>query len=200
MPELGLAGSGWAKTIVSFLMLFALVAYTYATPVFRGYGLFRGRLKFDMSVCAEIVRLGIPVAGIVILEASLFMAVSLFSGILGPIPLATYQVMMAWVGIAFVTAHGLAEAGMLRIAHSIGAGSMPAARQAGVLTFTIGTIWLAVLAIVPVLFPHVLVGAFLDANDPGFDDVLTMTTRLLILAAFFQVFDGLQLMATLAWW
>ena len=198
LPALGLAGAGWAKTIVSFFMLFALVAYTYATPVFRGYGLFRGRLKIDLSVCSEIIRLGVPVAGIVILEASLFAAVSIFSGILGPIPLATYQVMMAWVGIAFVTAHGLAEAGMVRIAHSIGAGSMPAARQAGVLTFAIGAIWLTVLAIVPVAFPHVLVGAFLSPSDPGFNDVLTMTTRLLIIAAFFQVFDGLQVMAALA--
>ncbi len=198
MPALGLAGAGWAKTIVSVLMLIALVLYTYMTPIFRGYGLFRGRLKFDMGVCSEILRLGIPVAGIVILEASLFAAVSIFSGILGPIPLATYQVMMAWVGIAFVSAHGLAEAGMVRIAHSIGAGSMSAARQAGLLTFAIGVFWLTVLAIVPVAYPHVLVGAFLSPDDPGFDAVLTMTTRLLILAAFFQVFDGLQVMAALA--
>ena len=45
------------------------------------------------------LRLGIPVVGIVILEAGLFAAVSIFSGILGPVPLATYQVMIAWVGI-----------------------------------------------------------------------------------------------------
>ena len=75
---------------------------------------------------------------------------------------------------------------------------MPAARQAGLLTFAIGVVWLTVLAIVPVAYPHILVGAFLSPDDPGFDDVLTMTTRLLILAAFFQVFDGLQVMAALA--
>ena len=87
---------------------------------------------------------------------------------------------------------------MVRIAHSIGAGSMPAARQAGLLTFAIGVIALIIMAIVPVAYPHVLVGAFLSPDDPGFDDVLSMTTRLLILAAFFQVFDGLQVMAALA--
>ena len=198
IPALGVAGAGWAKTIVSIFMLLALVAYTYATPIFRGYGLFRGRLKIDMNVCGEILRLGIPVVGIVVLEASLFAAVSIFSGILGPIPLATYQVMIAWVGIAFVTAHGLAEAGMVRVAHSIGSGNMSAARQAGMLTFAMGVVWLVVLAIIPISFPRFLVAAFLSPNDPGFVDVLTMTTRLLILAAFFQVFDGLQVMAALA--
>jgi len=198
LPELGLAGAGLAKAIVAVFMLISLVTYTYLTPTFRGYGLFLGRLKIDPSVCGEILRLGLPVAGIVILEASLFAAVSIFSGILGAVPLATYQVMIAWVGIAFVSAHGLAEAGMVRIAHNIGRGSLPGARQAGILTFLMGIVVLIALAIFPITFPRLLVETFLSADDPGFNDVLTMTTRLLVLAACFQVFDGLQVMAALA--
>ncbi len=198
LPELGVAGAGWAKTIVSVFMLLALVTYTYVTPTLRGYGLFLGRLRVDRTICGEIIRLGLPVVGIVILEASLFAAVSIFSGLLGPVPLAAYQVMIAWIGIAFVMAHGLAEAGMVRIAYSIGRGSMSSARQAGILTFTMGIVLLIVLAVIPITFPRLLVETFLSPDDPGFNDVLTLTTRLLILAAFFQVFDGLQVMAALA--
>lgn len=198
LPELGVAGAGWAKAVVSVFMLFALAAYTYVTPTLRGYGLFLERLRIDPKVCGEIIRLGLPVVGIVILEASLFAAVSIFSGLLGPVPLAVYQVMIAWVGIAFVMAHGLAEAGMVRVAHNIGRGSMSSARQAGILTFAMGTALLVILAIIPIKFPRFLVETFLSPNDPGFNDVLTLTTRLLVLAAFFQVFDGLQVMAALA--
>ncbi|MEM7022550.1 MAG: MATE family efflux transporter [Pseudomonadota bacterium] len=198
LPALGVAGAGWAKTIVSFTMFFALLAYTYLTPTFRGYGLFRGRFKLDLTVCREIFRLGIPVMGIVILEASLFFAVAIFSGQLGAVALATYQVMIAWVGFAFVTAHGLAEAGMVRVAHGIGRGSMASSRQSGLLTFAIGVVWLTLLIAVPLLSPEPIVRIFLDENDPGFAEVLTMVTQLLILAAFFQIFDGLQVMAALA--
>jgi MATE family multidrug resistance protein len=198
LPALGVAGAGWAKVIVSVFMCLALLAYTYLTPVFRGYGVFRGRLTIDLGVCREIIRLGLPVAGIVVLEASLFAAVSIFSGILGAIALATSQVMLAWIGIAFVTAHGLAEAGMVRVAHGVGRGSIAASRQAGLLTFGIGVVWLVLLSAVPLNFPEPLVRVFLDPGDPGFDQVLALTTRLLILAAFFQVFDGLQVMASLA--
>ena len=195
---LGVAGAGWAKTIVSVLMFLAVLAYTYLTPTFRGYGLFRGRLSFDPGVCGEIFRLGIPVAGIVVLEAGLFAAVAIFSGILGAVPLATYQVMIAWVGIAFMTAHGLAEAGMVRVAYGIGRNSVAAARQAGLLTFAMGIFWLILLIAVPLNYPEPLVRIFLDRSDPGFDQVLTLTTQLLYLAAFFQIFDGLQVMASLA--
>ncbi len=198
LPELGVAGAGWSKVVVSVFMLLSLLAYTYWTPTFRGYGLFRGALKVDFGVWREILRLGIPVAGIVILEAGLFIAVSIFSGQLGPIALATYQVMIAWIGIAFMTANGLAEAGMVRVAFAVGRGSRAAARQAGFLTFIMGVTWLALLMAVPLSFPETLVLAFLDADDPGFQEVLALTTRLLILAAFFQIFDGLQVMAALA--
>ncbi len=198
LPALGVAGAGWAKTIVSSLMFLAVLAYTYFTPTFRGYGLFRGRLSLDLGVCREIFRLGIPVAGIVILEMGLFAAVAIFSGLLGAVPLATYQVMLAWIGIAFMTAHGLAEAGMVRVAHGIGRNSLASARQAGLLTFAMGVGWLVLLIAVPLKYPEPLVRIFLDENDPGFSKVLSLTTQLLYLAAFFQIFDGLQVMASLA--
>jgi len=198
LPALGVAGAGWAKTIVSALMFLAVLAYTYFTPTFRGYGLFRGRLSLDLGVCREIFRLGIPVAGIVIMEAGLFAAVAIFSGLLGVVPLATYQVMLAWIGIAFMTAHGLAEAGMVRVAYGIGRNSLASARQAGLLTFAMGVAWLVLLIAVPLKYPEPLVRIFLDESDPGFSQVLSLTTQLLYLAAFFQIFDGLQVMASLA--
>ena len=66
------------------------------------------------------------------------------------------------------------------------------------MTFGMGIVWLAMLSAVPLLFPETLVRIFLDPGDPGFGEVLALTTRLLVLAACFQVFDGLQVMASLA--
>lgn len=198
LPGLGVAGAGWARTVVAVAMLAALVVHMHRTPAFRGYGLFQGRFRPDPARLREILRIGAPVACIVILESSLFLAVSILSGVLGPVPLATYQVMIAWVGIAFVMAQGLAEAGMVRVAHGAGRGSLAASRQSGLVTFGIGVAWLALLAIVPLSFPETLVRAFLDPADEGFGEVLALTSRLVVLAAFFQVFDGLQVMASFA--
>lgn len=197
LPALGVAGAGWAKTIVTVAMLLALTLYAYVTPALRGYGLFRGRLRVDPIVFREIIRLGLPVAAIVLLEVSLFVAVSIFSGVLGPVPLAAYQIMLAWIAIAFMFARGLAEAGMVRVAYGVGSNNPRAARQSGLLAMSMGVAVLLALAVVPIRFPEPLVGIFLSRDDPGFDEVLTLTTRLLVLAAFFQVFDGLQVMATL---
>ena len=62
----------------------------------------------------------------------------------------------------------------------------------------VGMVWLTVLAAVPLSFPEPLVRAFLRPDDPGFQTILDLTSRLLLLAAFFQIFDGLQVIAALA--
>ena len=198
LPELGAAGAGWATTLVSWAMVAALAFYTYRTPHLRGYGLFIERLRFDLSACAEIARLGLPVAGLVLLEVGLFMTVSILSGVLGVESLAAYEVLMGWIGIPFVIALGLAEATMVRVAYGVGRDSRAAARQAGLLGMTMGIAILGFLVVVPLGLPELIVRMFLEPGDPGFARVAALSAQLLVIAAIFQVFDGLQAIASRA--
>ena len=198
LPALGVAGAGWATTIVSWAMLAGLTAYTFRTPGLRGAGLFRGRLRFDRAVCAEIARLGLPVAGLVLLESGLFVAVAILSGVLGAVSLAAFEVLMGWVSIPFVVALGLAEATMVRVAYGVGRNSAAASRQAGLLGMAMGVAVLGLMVAVPLGLPELIVRVFLAPEDPGFPQVAALAARLLVIAAIFQVFDGLQATASRA--
>jgi MATE family multidrug resistance protein len=198
LPALGVAGAGWATTIVSWAMLIALALHILRTPGLRGAGLLRGRLRFDPVVCAEIARLGLPVAGLVLLESGLFVAVAILSGVLGAESLAAFEILMGWVGIPFVIALGLAEATMVRVAHGLGRNSPASARQAGLLGMAMGTALLTLLVAVPLGLPDLIIRVFLEPEDPGFAQVATLSARLLVIAALFQVFDGLQAIASRA--
>ncbi|MEM7170157.1 MAG: MATE family efflux transporter [Pseudomonadota bacterium] len=197
-PELGLFGAGLATTIVSWIMFFSLLVYAFQTPTFRGYGLFLGRLRFDSQICAEICRLGFPVAGLVFLESGLFGTVSVLSGVLGAANLAVYEVLIAWVGIPFVIAFGIAEATMVRVAYGMGRHSPAAARQSGLLGMAAGVVILTCLVAVPLGIPEIIVLLFLDSADPGFSEVFSLAVSLLYIVAIFQVFDGLQAIAARA--
>lgn len=198
LPALGYMGAGWAMAIVWWIMLAALVAAIWMTPVLRGYGVFRGRLSVDSSICGEIVRLGLPVCAIVAVEAGLFAAVSLLSGYIGVIELAVYNVIIGWVGVPFVVAQGIAQAGMIRVAHGMGNGRPDVARQAGLLTMLMGGATIAAMIVVPVGLPEVIVDVFLDRGDPGFGAVASLARDLFLVAGLFQVFDGLQVIASYA--
>lgn len=191
-PELGAAGAGVATTVVSWLMLIALVVYIYRKPALRGYGLFRSRFRIDPKIVKVIFRLGLPIGALVGVEAGLFMAVALLSGVIGPEMLAAHQVLMTWIGIPFVIALGLAEAGMVRVAHSVGRGDPAGARQAGLVTLAAGATLLTLLVAAPLLLAEEITRIFIPADDPDFAAVSALVSVLMIIAAVFQVFDGVQ--------
>ena len=195
LPELGLAGAGLATSVVNWLMLIALVAHVWRTPALRGYGLFRARLRVDIAIIGEFFRLGFPVAGLVAVEAGLFTAVGLLSGVIGSETLAAHQVLMGWIGFPFMIALALAEATMVRVAFNVGRRDPGAARYSGLTGMGTGVAVLLALSFVPVLMAEEITRIFIPADDPGFAEVSAIAARLMLLAAVFQVFDGLQVIA-----
>ncbi len=196
LPEMGLAGAGLATTLVSWLMFFALLAYVYRTRALRGYGVFSGHWHVNRKVMTEIVSLGIPVAGLVFLEAGMFSAASILSGIIGAATLAAYEIVLSWVGLSFMLALGMAEAGMIRVAQAVGCNRMQQARQAGLLAKALGVFLVCILLIVPLYFAEAFATLFISPEDPGFDEVTGLTRNFFLIAVCFQIFDGLQAVAT----
>lgn len=198
VPAMGVGGAGLATTLVNWLMFLMLLVHVYRKPSLRGYGVFLGRWRVDLPVCWEILYLGIPVAGLVALEAGLFLAASVLSGRISAETLAAYEITLSWVGVSFMTALGLAEATMVRVAHGIGSDSPAAARRAGMVGMGLGVSILVTLVVFPLVFGHGIAAIFIDPGDPGSDVVTAMVIEFLAIAAIFQVFDGLQAIAARA--
>ncbi len=192
LPAMGTAGAGLALSIVMWLMFAALLAYVYFTPSLRGYGVFRGRLRIDWTVIGEIVRLGLPIAGLVLVEAGMFTVVGLLSGVISPEMLAAHQITMAWIGIPFVLAAAIAEGTMVRVAHGVGRGDPAGARQAGVVGLSLGVGLLLVLVAAPLTLAEDIAAMFVSPEDPGAAEVSELVVKIMAIAAIFQVFDGAQ--------
>lgn len=195
LPRLGIAGAGLAWAISMWFKCLSLAAYVF---------LLIRRERLPASHWAEdagrhlvaLIRLGAPVAGIAALESGLFAATALLSGILGARELAAYQMVMGWIGIPFVISLGVSEAVMVRVAYWIGAGNPRAARQAGNLGMAIGVAIPFILVLIPVFAPDLVTRIFLDPSDPAYGEIAALVAVLLVIAAVFQVFDGLQAIAS----
>ena len=198
IPALGLAGAGLAMTIVSWTMFILLLVHVYITDDLRGYGVFASRWKVDLAICREITVLGIPVAGLLIFEASLFTVVSVLTGIINAETLAAYQITVAWFGIPLVVAIGIAEAAMVRVAQGVGRVDWQGARKSGMFGMACGILLLATMIIFPAGMTDTIISIFISDEDPGFATVSPLATDFLLIAALFQVFDGLQAIAARA--
>jgi MATE family multidrug resistance protein len=86
---------------------------------------------------------------------------------------------------------GVSSAGAVRVGHAVGRGDPGAAGRAGWTALLFGAVFMSGAALVFVSFPTPLIGAF--TSDAA---VLQIGTSLLLVAAIFQLFDGLQSVAT----
>ena len=195
LPKLGIAGAGLAWAIAMWFKCLCLGGFIF-------WLIRRMRLPLHRSAVGgprafgPLIRLGFPVAGIVALESGLFAATSLFSGIMGPIELAAYQMVMGWIAIPFVISLGISEATMVRVAYFVGAADARAARQAGNLGMMVGVAVPLLLVVIPLAAPDLVSRIFLDPSDPKYGEIAALVATVLMIAAVFQVFDGLQAIAS----
>jgi MATE family multidrug resistance protein len=198
LPAMGLFGAGLSITLVSWLMFAALAWHIWRQPLYRGYGIFSGKWRLHIATCREIVVLGLPVAGLAFLEAGLFVATAILSGIIGAKTLAAYEIVIAWAGIPFVIAFGLAEATMIRVAHAVGREDAAERRRAGLMGMGLVLAILSGMLFVPLMFADEIIRIFITPADPGFAEVSALASRFLAISAIFLLFDGLQAAAARA--
>lgn len=198
LPALGVVGAGWATTIVCWVMFAALAWHVTRAVHFKSYRVFTALGRPDLAVCRQILVLGMPLGGLALMEGGLFAVTAILMGVLGAEALAANQIVITVIAATFVVAMALGEAAAIRVAYGIGAGDPAQAQRAGLLGIGLGVVVMAAAASVFLAAPETLAGLFLDLDDPANREVVELTAGLFVIAAVFQVFDGVQAIASRA--
>jgi MATE family multidrug resistance protein len=193
-PALGVTGSAWATFVARVYMVgvlaFAVWWYdkkrTAEAGVTEG-GLWHVPRGIDRARLARLFRLGFPAASQIGAEVGVFALATALSGTLDPISSASHQIALNLAGLAYMIPLGLASAGAVRVGHAVGAGDRERASAAGWTAILIGTGFMIVSGLGFVLMPEYLISLF--TTDAA---VLSVGASLLLLAAVFALFDGVQ--------
>jgi len=194
-PALGIAGSGIASAITTFLMFAGLAAVVTLDRRFRRYHVLGRFWQADWSRFKAIWVLGLPIGAIIAFETTAFNAAAFLMGWLGEAELAAHAIAIQVVAIAFMTPLGMAQAATVRVGLAFGASDPLGAARAGWSAFILGTGFMVITATLMLVIPHFLIGLFLDIRQEGNLPVLALATSFLIVAAVFQIFDGAQVLA-----
>ncbi|HKJ80277.1 MAG TPA: MATE family efflux transporter, partial [Prolixibacteraceae bacterium] len=186
-PELGLNGAGIGTLVSRLVMPVLFLVYVYNIPRFWSYFVEGNKLPLLKSKVVELFRIGIPIAFQLIVEVFTFSTGAILMGWLGEIPLAAHQVAIGLAGFTYMISLGVSQATTIRISHQMGVKDYSALKMAAfasthlVLVFmlTMGLIFITLRSQLPLLF----------TNDA---EVVQIAAQLLIVAAIFQLFDGLQ--------
>jgi multidrug resistance protein, MATE family len=194
-PELGVRGSAIATLGAQVLSAVALIGYAVWLPATRRFHLFGRFWRPDWGTMGQVLRLGIPAGMTAIAESGMFIAAALMMGWVGKVELAAHGIALQVGGLAFMLYMGISNAVTVRLGKAFG--ERDRAAMEGVvkasLLLTLGICGLVITGFL--LAPRVIIGTFLDEGQADVAAILDFGTRLLAIAALFQLFDALQVLA-----
>ena len=191
MPALDVAGAGYATAIIQWLMALGLIGFILLAP-------HRTPLRVPRRLIDQIrpiLRLGLPIGGLVALETGVFATAGVLMGLLGADALGAHQLTISFASLTFMIPLGLGQAATVRVAFELGAKDAVRARLAGFVAIGLGTVAMIAAGLLIWAVPRAIAGLYIDVNDPANAGVVAIALQLLTVAALFQVVDGVQVVA-----
>ena len=183
-PAMGVAGCAWATVIARSFMFAALVAL--ALPALR-----RARPRggiFEVGPTRRMASDALLVAAQSAMEAWAFNAATFLAGRLGALPVAAHAIVMNLASLAFMVPLGVSSAAATRVGNLLGAGARW--DRAGWSAVGLGAGLMGVSALLFAGLPGSLVRLY-----TGEAPVIEMAASMLVVAAAFQIFDGIQVVS-----
>lgn len=191
IPAFGVVGSGWSTTFSRcYLALFMVIA-VLVTEWRENYGLLQTPLHFEWPRLRKLIRLGLPVGGQIMVEVAIFAAVTAIIAVLGPLQLAGHQIALDCASFTFMVPFAISSATSVRVGQAIGRRDLQGASDSGWAGILLGAGFMLVASLVYVTSAHTIARSF--SPDPM---VIAAAIPLLLVAAAFQFFDGIQITAT----
>jgi MATE family multidrug resistance protein len=187
-PALGVDGAALSFSGGMILAAILLSGYVLLTPKYRELGLFEGLTFPIFARLAILFRLGVPISCSLILDSAFFNAVNLLMGRFGHVALAAHQLVINFATVIFMVAVGISSAVMARVGQSVGSGNMAEVRLRGWLGIATATVLMLPSVLFMTMFPGIIASIY--TSEPEVTDI---AVSLLMVAALFQLFDGLYM-------
>ncbi len=190
-PALGVTGAAWA-TVISRVYMVGVLALAVWLHDRRSRVTLRSSWDgLHVDRLRRLFALGLPASVQITLEVGVFATATVLAGRLDPVALASHQIALNIAAVIFMVPLGVASATAVLVGQAVGRRDPVDARRAGWTALGAITLFMVVSAVVMVTAPRPLLRPFTaDAQ------VLALGARLLLVAAVFQLFDGLQVVAT----
>ena len=191
LPAMGTVGSGWSTCVARIYMMGVLLAYCVYYDRRYKTGLRYTRRLPDFFRIWRLVQLGLPAATQIGMEVGVFAIATAMIAKLGAVQLASHQVALNTVSFTYMVPLGISAAAAVRVGQALGRGDSHGASRAGWTAMLLGTGFMGIMTIIFLVAPQYIVRIY--TPDPV---VIRAAGILLFVGGFFQLFDGMQTVAT----
>ncbi len=186
-PRLELDGAGIATSASRVFMVVVLIIYANRSKRFSNFDLTLVVKKLHQSTIKKILRVGLPSGFQYFFEVGAFSFAVIMVGWLGSKSLAAHQIAINLASISFMAVTGISAAGGIRVGNAVGQGDIQETRRAGFSAVILGVLIMFCAGIIFITLRSHLPQLYISDEE-----VISIASSLLVIAAIFQVFDGTQ--------
>lgn len=187
VPEMGLNGAGWATLIARIVMALSMMLYVYFGRKFQSFQAGFSFGNYSSALIKKMLHIGIPSGSQFIFEAGAFGFSALMMGWIGTTALAAHQIAINLATISYMTTSGLGAAATIRVGNFWGQRDTKNLRASAFTMIGMATLLMTAWALLFILGRNFLPTLYIQDLS-----VIELTASLLIIAAFFQLSDGIQ--------
>ncbi|RYU92315.1 MATE family efflux transporter [Mucilaginibacter terrigena] len=187
ISPMGIKGVGYSTLIDRSVMAVVMAIYVLRSPIFKKYLKDFAIRNIDRIRGLQLLKIGTPVAMQYVFEVGAFGGAALMIGSIGMVEQAAHQVAISLASMTYMMASGISAAAAIRSGNYFGSGNHRELRLSAISNYHIVIVFMSCTAIIFTLFNHLL--PWIYTSDKS---VIHIAEQLLIIAAFFQLFDGTQ--------
>lgn len=190
VEAMGVEGAAWATFISRCAMLGIGIAILLSGKLYKRY---LGDIRFralNFSQFKDVMKTSFPMSFQGLVEVTTFSIAGIMAGWFGEVAMAAHQASQTIITFSFMVAQGVGVAATIRVSHQYGERRFADARKAGFAASHISIALMALAGITFILFNDVIPYIFTQDHH-----VAEIASKLLYVAAAFQLFDAVQLSA-----
>ncbi|HEY0092199.1 MAG TPA: MATE family efflux transporter, partial [Flavobacterium sp.] len=195
-PKMGIIGAALGTVISRIMMVVFMHVILYRNVRVRSYFQNFQLSEINKEKIRKIVNLGFPSAMQMLFEVTLFTASVWLCGNIGKTSQAANQIALSLATVTFMFAMGLSVTAMIRVSNQKGLANYKQLVVVARSIFLLAVLIEIVFAIFFIVFHNYLPHFFLNMEDPAQQltnaEVISIAAKLLLVAAVFQISDGIQ--------
>ncbi len=187
IEPMGAVGAGIATFVARCCMCVMIGGYVLLSPRFRHFIRAFDRAAIRLRTMWEILKVGIPIAFHMFMEASAFVVTNILVLSFGAHAISAYQICTNMMQVTFMIVLAIGSANTILCSHIFGRRDFGQLRKTVYSAYHLGLVWCITAAIGFVAFRYTIPTLF-SSNA----QVISLTGTLLIYIALFQIPDCLQ--------
>ena len=186
-PKLGTNGAAVATLIARIFMAISIFIFVIKYARTNIFIKSLQKISYSFQEFKRLFRVSIAVGSQLAFETGAFGMAAIMIGWLGASEMAAHHIALNMAAVSYMGATGIGAAATVRVGNELGRKDYAAVRNAGKAAFHLVVLYMSFCALVFILFRHDLPSFYINEES-----ICKMAASLLLISAFFQLSDGIQ--------